>query len=71
MDDPRQQHGDHTWDIIIDYVKCPHCGYILENRQKYESHPTGYERPMVCIHCKQSFTSYRNNQPDWPALIED
>ncbi len=35
MDDPRQQHGNHTWDIVTSYERCPNCAYINEDRNKY------------------------------------
>lgn len=71
MVDRRQKQGNHTWEIIIDYVKCPHCGYILENRKKYEKQSGEYVRDFTCPCCKESFTITRQRPPNWPALLLD
>ncbi len=56
MDDPRQSRGDHTWDIVIDYRSCPDCGYIMEDRQKYQRHDDNLEKQIVCGRCNKTFT---------------
>lgn len=56
MEDLRQRHGNHTWDIVLDYHLCPQCGYIIENRQKYTLSSGSYQRNLVCERCKHNFT---------------
>lgn len=43
-----QMHGDHTWEIIIEYLRCPHCGLIIENRD--------LNKTVECPRCKNHFT---------------
>ena len=32
------QKGEHTWDLVVDYHRCPKCGYINESRVEYQQH---------------------------------
>jgi hypothetical protein len=70
MDDPRQQHGDHTWDIVIEYVRCPKCGCIMENRQKYEYRSKLYQKDVICDRCRHAFILSRKIRPDLSAIIQ-
>lgn len=63
--------GNHTWDIIIDYVKCPHCHYITENRQSYVKRGKEYVKECMCPRCKQSFTVKRQKPLEWTARLLD
>jgi NAD-dependent dihydropyrimidine dehydrogenase PreA subunit len=56
VDDPRQRHGHHTWDMIINYHQCPKCGKIVENRNQYEYRLSHYELDLVCDRCQHHFT---------------
>lgn len=73
MIDSRQQHGTHTWDIIIYYERCPHCGYIHENREQYEYNPSShlYEKEFICSRCRSIFIVKKEKRPDWPTLLYD
>lgn len=68
MDDPRQQHGNHTWDIIIEYLCCPKCNYINENREPYEYRLGKYQKGVICSHCKQPFTVIKRKQKSFDPL---
>ena len=59
MDDPRQKHGNHTWDIVIHYYACPKCGYIIENRDKYEQRLGVLQKELTCARCQKHFTSIK------------
>lgn len=54
------QRGDHTWDIVISYHKCPHCEYIIEDRTKYEYHNGMYVKELQCPKCKHVFKVKKN-----------
>lgn len=56
MADLRQQHGNHTWDIIVEYYRCPHCGFIAESREKFENRLGLYQKDFICHRCKKLFT---------------
>lgn len=50
------QKGNHTWDIIIDYHRCPSCGYIFESREGYEYYFGKYLKNLECSRCGNLFT---------------
>lgn len=62
MKDLRQLHGDHTWDIVMDYHQCPFCDFIVENRQKYILQEGFYRRDLICTRCNQPFTVQKKNK---------
>lgn len=55
MDDPRQGTREHTWDIILDYQRCPKCGNITESRNKYIYQLGLYQKDVTCNHCGNVF----------------
>ncbi len=63
MNDPRQQHGDHTWDIIIKYHRCPKCGTIIEDRFDYEYRLGKYQKDLFCEVCEHHFTVTKPTRP--------
>ena len=69
MDDPRQQHGNHTWDIIVNYYRCPQCGYILENREKFLKINHHLVKDLVCSRCQQGFTITKKIQSSFGPLL--
>ncbi len=69
IDDPRQRHGDHTWDIVITYHCCPACGNIIENRQKFERRVDLYEKDLVCDRCQHAFTVTKKIRPTFGPLF--
>lgn len=70
MDDPRQRHGNHTWDIVIDYQSCPHCGYIMEDRNKFERHDGNWEKEIVCSRCNKKFMVAKKIQPAFGPIFK-
>lgn len=56
MSDPRQQHGNHTWDLVLHYYRCPKCGYVIENRDKYERRMALLQKEVACTRCGHLFT---------------
>ena len=71
MDDPRQQHGNHTWDIVIEYLRCPKCGYIIEDRDKYEKVLGQYQKKVGCQRCHHTFTATKERKPTFGPLLGD
>jgi uncharacterized paraquat-inducible protein A len=71
MDDPRQRHGNHTWDIVIEYFRCPSCGCIIENREKYENRLGKHQKEVSCRRCNQSFTATKQTRPTFGPLLGD
>jgi len=69
MDDPRQQHGNHTWDLVITYHRCPKCGYIIENRDKYENQLGQLQKSLVCPLCHENFTVIKKTRPSFGPLL--
>ncbi len=69
MEDPRQQHGNHTWDLVINYHRCPQCGYIIENRDKYEKQLDRLQKSLACPHCHQTFTVIKKTRPSFGPLL--
>jgi DNA-directed RNA polymerase subunit RPC12/RpoP len=69
MDDPRQKHGNHTWDRVLYYYRCPKCGYIIENRDKYEPQLGVLQKEMICNRCQKSFTVTKKNRPTFGPLF--
>lgn len=68
MDDLRQRHGNHTWDIVIEYFKCPYCDYVIENRQKYEYRLGLYQKELTCGRCRKTFTATKLTRPTFGPL---
>jgi rubredoxin len=69
MDDPRQRHGNHTWDLVVHYYRCPQCGYIAENRDKFEARFNRLEKDLVCLRCQYAFTIAKKTHPAFGPLL--
>jgi len=63
------QKGPHTWDINIQYHRCPKCGFILENRDNWQYRLGKYQKDLECPRCKQSFTVIKKTKPRFGPLI--
>lgn len=69
MNHPKQRHGNHTWDFVLHYYACPSCGYIIENREKFESRFHGLEKEMECPRCEHHFNIIKKKQPTFGPLL--
>lgn len=56
MNDSRQGQRIHTWDILINYYKCPFCLTILENREHFQEKKDFYYKDFLCTECGKQFT---------------
>lgn len=48
--------GNHTWEIIIDYHKCPACGLIIESRQRFNRKSGKWVKELNCSRCNHQFS---------------
>ena len=70
MSDPRQRHGNHTWDLNVHYYRCPQCGYIVENRDKFE--PLLFNsllKDIVRNRCQYAFRVEKKIRPAFGPLL--
>lgn len=63
------QKGTHTWDIIIQYHRCPHCGNIIESRQDYEYQMGKWLKEVICDRCKKATCFESKIKPKFGPLI--
>lgn len=66
---PNQRHGNHTWDVILHYYRCSACGYIIENRDKFETSDEGLQKEMKCPRCQHNFKLKKKKQPTFGPLL--
>lgn len=45
----------HTFEIFQEYIRCPECGYIQEDRRDYEESFGGWFKQMTCERCKKEY----------------
>jgi uncharacterized C2H2 Zn-finger protein len=66
------QKGEHTWDLVIQYHRCPVCGYITESRENYTYRMGGkYQKDLECPRCHHLFTLTKLRKPSFGPLIGD
>lgn len=63
------QKGAHTWDIILQYHRCPKCGNIIESREDYQYILGKYQKEVECDRCHHVFTLIKNVKPTFGPLI--
>ncbi len=61
--------GEHTWDIVIQYHRCPECGWIIESREGYAYVLGQYQKQVDCDRCHHRFTMILPLQPSFGPLI--
>lgn len=69
MNDSRQQHGTHTWDLNLHYYRCPQCGYVVENRDKFEPRFNQLNKDIACSRCQYVFRIIKNKRPAFGPLL--
>ena len=50
--------GSHTWELLISYHRCPHCGTIIESRDAWQYYLGSYEKELDCPRCDHHFTAH-------------
>ncbi|MDP1880952.1 MAG: hypothetical protein Q8K60_08450 [Parachlamydiaceae bacterium] len=69
MSHPKQQHGNHTWDCILFYHRCPKCGYINENNDKFDKMYNQLEKTVLCLRCHHRFTIIKKQNSSFGPLL--
>lgn len=62
------QKGSHTWDLHLQYHRCPKCGYILESRSDFENRFGKYIKELICNRCQHHFTLTKEVKPTFGPL---
>ncbi len=65
------QKGTHTWDLIVQYHRCPKCGYIIESRENYQYCLGRYQKDLQCTRCQQFFTVFKQRRPSFGPFFGD
>ncbi len=65
------QKGTHTWDMILDYHRCPQCGYIVESRKPFEKMMGTLQKNEECPRCSEHFSIEKKREPTFGPLIGD
>jgi len=63
------QQGEHTWDLVIQYHRCPECGWIIESREDYVYVLGKYQKEVECDRCGHRFTLIKSTTPSFGPLI--
>jgi ssDNA-binding Zn-finger/Zn-ribbon topoisomerase 1 len=63
------QQGEHTWDMVIDYKRCPKCGYINENRDEFQYRMGSWVKDITCGRCGNAFTVKDERKATFGPLI--
>jgi hypothetical protein len=64
------QKGEHTWDLILHYHRCPQCSFIIESRVDFEYKNGSYSKDLSCDRCQYHFIAtqshiFRSKEIDW------
>lgn len=65
------QKGEHTWDLFIEYHRCPECGNIIESREGYTYRLGARYKDVVCSRCNHQFTVKKEEILTFGPLIGD
>lgn len=65
------QKGLHTWDLILQYHRCPKCGFIIESRDDFKYRLGKWLKAVHCERCGFSFELSKARKPSFGPLIGD
>lgn len=65
------QKGEHTWDLIYHYHRCPKCGKVIESREDFVYRLGKYQKEVVCERCQFRFLVTKERAPTIGPLIGD
>ena len=65
------QKGSHTWDMILQYHRCPHCGHIMESREDFHYRLGKHVKDLECPKCHSQFTLTKTGKPGFGPLFGD
>lgn len=59
----------HTWEMFLEYLQCPSCGFIIENRDPYQDRFGVLEKEIQCERCQKTFKHTKQATPTFGPLI--
>lgn len=65
------QKGLHTWDLVLQYHKCPSCGAIIESRKDFHYRFGIWIKEVTCLRCSHVFELIKDRKPTFGPLIGD
>ncbi len=65
------QKGLHTWDLVLQYHRCPRCGYIIESRADFIYRLGSWVKDVHCERCGNAFEVTKVRKPSFGPLIGD
>lgn len=66
-----RQRGNHTWEIVIEYHRCPKCQAIIESRIGYSYQLGKYQKEVDCLRCGHHFVAVKAREASIGPLIGD
>ena len=61
--------GSHTWDIVVQYHRCPACHAIQESREDYRYQLGKYIKDLECPKCHHHYTIVKRSRPMFGPLF--
>ncbi|CDZ79686.1 hypothetical protein BN1013_00182 [Candidatus Rubidus massiliensis] len=66
-----QKGGNHTYPIIIDYILCPTCNFINENRSSYNYVLGNLQKNVKCEKCGTTFLYKKKRRIEFGPLLNE
>lgn len=63
------QKGLHTWDLILQYHRCPKCGYVIESRNDFTFHKNRGVKEVTCSRCNHAFELTKERKSTFGPLL--
>ena len=63
------QKGEHTWDLLLHYHRCPKCGFIKESREDFYNRQGALIKELTCERCHHQWMVTKKRQPTFGPLI--
>lgn len=63
------QKGNHTWDLVLQYHRCPSCGKIIESREDFRYLMGSWIKDVICERCGHTFRLTKKVKPAFGPLI--
>jgi ssDNA-binding Zn-finger/Zn-ribbon topoisomerase 1 len=65
-----RRKGVHTFDIFLEYLACPKCRAIIEDRQGYTYRLGQMIKQVECPRCHHTYTVVKAEKPGFGPLFE-
>ena len=63
------QKGEHTWDLHVDYQRCPDCGNINESRVEFQQHKELWSNEIMCTRGGHTFIVSKKRKKTFGPLF--